>query len=95
MTRECRYPIRKRLSHMEYRRVISFDGENSRSRLGQAKRWLSVPALLLTASDLLADVADAVVATILLLLYSGLTSALVFASVATLVIGERGTRRRT
>lgn len=63
--------------------------------MGQAKRWLSVPALLLTASDLLADVADAVVATILLLLYSGLTSALVFASVATLVIGERGTRRRT
>ncbi|XP_034243050.1 uncharacterized protein LOC117646298 [Thrips palmi] len=51
-----------------------------------AKRWLSVPALLLTASDLLADVSDAVVATVLLLSYSGLAPALVYAFVATLVI---------
>ncbi|KAK3930460.1 hypothetical protein KUF71_005194 [Frankliniella fusca] len=51
-----------------------------------ARRWLSLPALLLTASDLLGDVSDAVVTTYLLVLYSGLYSAAVYSLFAGLVI---------
>ncbi|KAE8750560.1 hypothetical protein FOCC_FOCC002854 [Frankliniella occidentalis] len=52
------------------------------------RRWLSLPALLLTAADLLGDVSDAVVATYLLVLYSGVYSALVYAFFAGIVIAR-------